>query len=62
MTQHKPTRNEFEHLGERLVRFGKALQDSTTSVGRLDQLARECGITLRLRAVTDLESAHDQHR
>lgn len=59
----KPTRNEFEDLGERLVRFGKALQDSTTSVGRLDRLARECGITLRLRAVTDLEGiGHEQHR
>lgn len=55
MTQPKPTRNEFEDLGERLVRFGKALQDSTTSVGRLDQLARECGITLRLRAVAEME-------
>lgn len=62
MTQHKPTRNEFEHLGQRLVRFGKALQDSTTSVGRLDQLAKECGITLRLRAVTDSEDIHGQHR
>lgn len=62
MTQHKPTRNEFEDLGERLVRFGKALQDSTTSVGRLDQLAKECGITLRLRTVTDSEGVHGQHR
>lgn len=55
MTQAKPARNEFEDLGERLVRFGKALQDSTTSVGRLNKLARECGITLRLRAVADME-------
>lgn len=39
MTKLKPARNEFEDLGERLVRFGKALQDSTTSVGRLNQLA-----------------------
>ncbi|MFT8232420.1 hypothetical protein ACLNBI_12785 [Pseudomonas guariconensis] len=57
MTQLKPARNEFEDLGERLVRFGKALQDSTTSVGRLNQLARECGITLRLRAVAEGEGA-----
>ncbi|MEN5236121.1 MULTISPECIES: hypothetical protein [Pseudomonas] len=63
MTQPKPTLNEFEDLGERLVRFGKALQDSTTSVGRLNQLARECGITLRLRAVTEMEDAsHGQSR
>ncbi|MEB3843406.1 hypothetical protein [Pseudomonas guariconensis] len=57
MNQPKPARNEFEDLGERLVRFGKALQDSTTSVGRLNQLAKECGITLRLRAVVDTEGA-----
>lgn len=61
MTQRKPTRNEFEDLGERLVRFGKALQESTTSVGRLIQLARECGITLRLRAVADMEGASNEH-
>ncbi|OWQ35572.1 hypothetical protein [Pseudomonas sp. DrBHI1] len=58
---NKPTRNEFEDLGERLVRFGKALQDSTTRVGRLNQLARECGITLRLRAVAEMEGAPDGH-
>lgn len=63
MTQPKPTLNEFEDLGERLVRFGKALQDSTTSAGRLNQLARECGITLRLRAVAEMEGAtHGQSR
>ena len=55
MTQLKPARNEFEDLGERLVRFGEALQDATSSVGYLNQLARECGITLRLRAVADME-------
>lgn len=60
-TQPKPYRNEFDDLGERLVRFGKALQDSTTSVGRLNQLARECGITLRLRAVADMEGAPHGH-
>lgn len=63
MTLPKPTLSEFEDLGERLVRFGKALQDSTTSVGRLNQLARECGITLRLRAVAEMEAAtHGQPR
>lgn len=50
MSQPKPTCNEFQDLGERLVRFGMALQDSTTSVGQLNSLARNCGITLRLRA------------
>ena len=63
MNQPKPASSEFEDLDERLVRFGKALQDSTTSVGRLNQLARECGITLRLRAVADMEGAtHGQPR
>lgn len=51
MTQPSQARNEFEDLGERLVRFGRALQDSTTSVAKLNQLARECGIKLRLRVV-----------
>ncbi|WP_425929751.1 hypothetical protein [Pseudomonas sp. NyZ201] len=51
MSQARQVRNEFEDLGERMVRFGRALQDSTTSVAKLNQLARECGITLRLRAV-----------
>lgn len=60
MSQPKPASSEFEDLGERLVRFGKALQDTTTSVGRLNQLARECGITLRLRAVAELPLATDQ--
>jgi hypothetical protein len=63
MNQPSKPRNEFDDLGRRLVRFGQALQDSTTSVGRLDQLARECGITLRLRAVADMDGAsHAQPR
>lgn len=55
MTQPNPSRNEFEDLGDRLVRFGQALQDQTTSVGKLRQLAKACGITLRLRAVAESE-------
>lgn len=54
-------RSEFDDLGRRLVRFGQALQDSTTSVGHLSRLAKECGITLRLRAVADMEGASDAH-
>ncbi|SPO68145.1 hypothetical protein [Pseudomonas sp. JV241A] len=61
MNQASKPRNEFDDLGRRLVRFGQALQDSTTSVGRLDQLARECGITLRLRAIAELEDASHAH-
>lgn len=62
MSQPKPTCNEFQHLGERLVRFGMALQGSTTSVGQLNRLARDCGITLRLRAVAESEVSHGQSR
>lgn len=32
-----------------------------TCVGRLNQLARECGITLRMRAVAEMEGAPDGH-
>lgn len=55
MTQQ--ARSEFEDLGDRLVRFGEALQDQTTSVAKLKQLAKACGITLRLRVVTDTGTA-----
>ena len=60
MTQPKP-RGEFEDLGDRLVRFGQALQDPATSVAKLNQLAKACGITLRLRAVADTEGASNEH-
>lgn len=63
MTQPNQVRSEFEDLGDRLVRFGQALQDQTTSVGKLNQLAKACGITLRLRAVADTEDGnHDRPR
>lgn len=60
-TQQRPAAgNEFAILGARLVRFGQALQDHTTSVGHLSYLAKECGITLRLRAVADEDGNHDK--
>jgi hypothetical protein len=46
-------RTEFESLGDRLIRFGQALQDSTTTVAQLTALANSCGIALKLRAVAD---------
>lgn len=58
MSQPKPTCNEFQDLGDRLVRFGRALQDSSTSFGQLHRLARDCGITLRLRTVSESEINH----
>lgn len=46
-------RTEFESLGERLIRFGQALQDPTTTVGQLTGLANSCGIALKLRTVAE---------
>ncbi|MEI4521199.1 hypothetical protein [Pseudomonas sp. CCNWLW23] len=43
--------NEFASLGARLVRFGQALQEPSTTVSELAKLASACGISLKLRAV-----------
>lgn len=61
MTNAKPAHSEFQDLGLRLVRFGQALQDNATSVGQLNRLAKDCGITLRLRAVANTEGASHAH-
>ncbi|KPB94874.1 hypothetical protein [Pseudomonas syringae group genomosp. 3] len=53
-------RTEFESLGERLIRFGQALQDPTTTVGQLTGLAGSCGIALKLRTVAESEARDDQ--
>jgi len=47
--------NEIGKLGERLIRFGQALQNPDTTVGQLTALAGSCGIKLKLRAVADSE-------
>lgn len=47
------TGNEFAQLGDRLVRFGQALQEGSTTVGELIQLAQACGISFKLRVVTE---------
>nr|WP_254432787.1 hypothetical protein [Pseudomonas koreensis] len=52
--------NEFASLGARLVRFGQALQEPSTTVSELSKLAGACGISLKLRAVTELESRSDE--
>lgn len=44
---------EFASLGARLVRFGHALQEGSTTVGELAALANACGINFKLRAVAD---------
>lgn len=46
-------RTEFESLGERLIRFGQALQNPETTVGQLTSLANSCGIALKLRTVAE---------
>lgn len=61
MARPRPASSEFEDLGERLVKFGKALKDQKTSVGELNQLAQACGITLRLRATFESEVRHEPH-
>ncbi|RDL24135.1 hypothetical protein [Pseudomonas jessenii] len=45
--------NEFANLGSRLVRFGQALQEPSTTVSELAKLAGACGISLKLRAVSE---------
>lgn len=45
--------NDLSKLGERLIRFGQALQDPSTTVGQLTGLASSCGIHLKLRATAE---------
>lgn len=44
---------ELGSLGERLIRFGQALQNPETTVGQLTALANSCGIALKLRTVAE---------
>lgn len=52
--------NEFSQLGCRLVRFGQAMQEPSTTVSDLMRLAQACGINLKLRVVG--ESGDDTDR
>lgn len=45
--------NDLGKLGERLIRFGQALQNPDTTVGQLTSLAHSCGIKLKMRAVAE---------
>ncbi|SCZ13195.1 hypothetical protein [Pseudomonas sp. NFACC37-1] len=54
------TGNEFSSLGARLVRFGQALQDPSTTVSELVRLAQACGITFKLRVVAESEGRDDE--
>lgn len=51
--------NEFKPLGSRLVRFGQATQEPSTTVNELMQLAQACGINLKLRMVAESEGRSD---
>ncbi|MBT2339489.1 MULTISPECIES: hypothetical protein [Pseudomonas] len=65
MTATKPggsrtaLQNEFNQLGSRLVRFGQAMQEPSTTVSELTQLAQACGINLMLRMVAESEGRSD---
>lgn len=54
------TGSEFASLGARLVRFGQALQEPTTRVGELAELALACGINFKLRMVADSEGRSNE--
>lgn len=53
-------RTEFESLGDRLIRFGQALQNPETTVGQLASLANSCGIAMKLRAVAESGGRDDE--
>lgn len=52
--------NEFGKLGERLIRFGQALQNPETTIEQLTGLARSCGINLRLRTTAESGERSDE--
>lgn len=51
--EHSLGGNEFANLGARLVRFGQALQEPSTTVSELGRLAKACGINFKLRVASD---------
>jgi hypothetical protein len=54
MAANLDSTTEFTNLGQRLVRFGYALQRGTSTVGELMNLAKACGITFQVRAVAEV--------
>lgn len=57
---HLHLQSDLEKLGERLIRFGQALQSPDTTVGQLSKLAGACGVNLKLRAVADSGEFEDE--
>lgn len=53
--------DDLGELGERLIRFGEALQDPNTTVGKLSELAKSCGIKLNMRAVAESGETPNAH-
>ena len=51
--------SEFASLGSRLVRFGQALQEPSTKVSELVSLAQACGISFKLRVVSESDGRND---
>lgn len=52
--------DEFSQLGCRLVRFGQAMQEPSTTVSELMRLAQACGINLKLRVVGESGDSADR--
>ncbi|MEQ7921176.1 hypothetical protein ABQX22_18410 [Xanthomonas sp. WHRI 1810A] len=52
--------NNFSKLGDRLIRFGQALQNPETTVAQLTVLATSCGIALNLRTVAESGGRNDE--
>jgi len=57
MTSSVDASPEFTNLGQRLVRFGYALQRDTSTVGELMCLAKACGINFQVRAIAEQAGA-----
>lgn len=57
---HLHLQSDLEKLGERLIRFGQALQSPDTTVGQLTALAKSCGIKLQMRAVAESHASDDR--
>lgn len=58
LTRPTPTESGLTDLGQRLVRFGHALQEQRSTVAELASLANACGIRFQIRAVATHPAAH----